>query len=227
VVFDLDGTLTDNMGLHADAFGIFVGRHGLPPLDSALRARLDGKRNRDIFPILFGRALPEADLNAYADEKEALYREFSRGRLRPLPGLVTFLDRLAARGLPVAIATSAPAANVIHNLAELGLAARFEHIVRADEVPQGKPHPDVFLEAARRMGVSPRACWAFEDAPMGVQAARAAGMVCIGITTSFDAQALAAHGAAIDGAVADYTTFLAGRDGVWFATSAANGPRPA
>ncbi len=226
VIFDLDGTLTDNMGLHADAFGIFVGRHGLAPLDNAMRARLDGKRNRDIFPILFGRALPEAELNAYADEKEALYRELSRGRLRPLPGLTSFLDLLDAGGVPIAIATSAPADNVVHSLAELGLATRFTCAVRADEVPQGKPHPDVFLEAARRLGQAPGACWAFEDAPMGVQAARAAGMVCVGLTTSFQADEFATHGAPLDWSAPDYARFLEGPAGTFFKRLNSSAARP-
>lgn len=223
VVFDLDGTLTDNMGLHAEAFVTFVERHGLPPFDGAMRVRLDGKRNRDIFPILFGHALPEADLNAYADEKEALYRDLSRGRLQPLAGLSTFLDLLEQRRLPVAIATSAPALNVIHSLDELGLARRFACVVRADEVPQGKPHPDVFLEAARRLGATPGACWAFEDAPMGVQAARAAGMVCVGITTSFAAGDFVAHAAALDWAAPDYVRFLEGPAGPVFTALSAGG----
>ena len=89
-VFDLDGTLVDNMPIHAEAFSIFASRHGLPPLTLEDRARLDGKRNRDIFPILFNRPLEDPVLRAYADEKEAIYRELSQGRLVPMRGL----DRL-------------------------------------------------------------------------------------------------------------------------------------
>jgi HAD superfamily hydrolase (TIGR01509 family) len=210
VVFDLDGTLVDNMALHAEAFAAFLARHGLPPLTAEMRARLDGQRNRDIFPILFGRALPEADLRRHASEKEGLYREASRGRLRPLAGLGPLLDRLARHGLPAALATSAPAENVAHTLRELGLADRLTAVVRSDEVPRGKPEPDVFLAAARLIGVDPAACLAFEDAPAGVRAARAAGMTCVGVTTSFSREAFAAHGAEPDFAVRDFEEFLEG-----------------
>lgn len=213
VVFDLDGTLTDNMALHADAFGIFAERHGLI-LTSDLRGRLDGKRNRDIFPILFGRELSEGELGRYSKEKEALYRDLSRGRLAPLPGLLALLDRLAERRIPMVVATSAPAENVPHTLGGMSLAARLPLVVRSEEVPRGKPHPDVFLEAARRIGAEPGDCLAFEDAPMGVIAACAAGMTCIGVTTGFTPQGFAEHGAQAHATVADYQEYLA-RFGGW------------
>jgi HAD superfamily hydrolase (TIGR01509 family) len=208
VVFDLDGTIVDNMAVHAEAFAIFAARHGLPPLTLADRARLDGKRNRDIFPDLFGRALPEDFLQACIREKESLYRELSCGRLEPVPGLLSFLDALDAAAVPTAIATSAPAENVAHTLRELGLGQRLTRVVRSDRVARGKPFPDVFLAAAELIGVAPARCLAFEDAPAGLQAARAAGMICVAVTTGFSAEALAERGAPPDLAVRDYDEFL-------------------
>ena len=212
VIFDLDGTLVDNMALHAQAFAIFVERHGLPQLTEKDRARLDGKRNRDIFPDIFGRPLDDAFLRACTLEKEGLYRELSKGRLAPVAGLVTLLDALDGRQVPVAIATSAPPENVAHSLAELGLERRLTRIMRSDEVARGKPHPDVFLAAADLIGVAPERCLAFEDAPAGILAARAAGMRCVAVTTGFGAAALASHGAPPDLAVPDYDAFLAVAD---------------
>ncbi|HET7294366.1 MAG TPA: HAD family phosphatase [Vicinamibacteria bacterium] len=208
VVFDLDGTLVDNMAFHVEAFARFAERHGLAPLDLAMRGRLDGKRNRDIFPILFGRPIDAEAFRRHEEEKEGLYRELSRGGLRPLRGLLPLLDALEARDVAAGVATSAPAPNVLHTLAELGLAARLRVVVRSDEVAHGKPAPDVFLETARRLGVPPAACLAFEDAPMGVVAARAAGMTCVAITTSFTAEAFAAHGATPDACVPDFEPVL-------------------
>jgi HAD superfamily hydrolase (TIGR01509 family) len=210
VVFDLDGTLVDNMHIHAEAFSVFASRHGLPPLTLEDRARLDGKRNRDIFPILFGRPLERDALHAYADEKEAIYRELSRGRLVPLRGLPRLLSALARRGIGVALATSAPEPNVGHSLEELGLAALGARVARADLVPHGKPHPDVFLAAAEMLGVAPESCLAFEDAPMGVTAARAAGMACVALTTTFSREALAALDPPPHAVVADFEEFLSG-----------------
>jgi HAD superfamily hydrolase (TIGR01509 family) len=187
VIFDIDGTIVDNMHLHAEAFAVFAERHGLPPLTTADRARLDGRRNSEIFPILFNREVPREEWQAYEREKEGLYRELSKGRLLPMKGLHTLIARLAAERIPMALATSAPQPNVEHTLAELALSGAFPIIVRGDEVGRGKPAPDVFLEAARRLGVDPADCLVFEDAPMGIEAAHAAGMRVVGLTTSFQA----------------------------------------
>lgn len=213
-VFDLDGTLVSNMALHAEAFARFVERHELPALTMEMRARLDGKRNSDIFPILFGRELEADHLGRLAWEKEEIYRELSRGRLDPLAGISRLLDRLDARGLPAVVATSAPAENVVHTLEELGLSRRLARVVRSDEVPRGKPHPDVFLAAARLIGVPPGDCLAFEDAPAGIRAARAAGMSCVALTTSFTPADFETHDAVPDAAVADFDAFLDG-PGAW------------
>lgn len=213
-VFDLDGTLVSNMALHEEAFARFNERHGLPPLTADMRARLDGKRNRDIFPVIFDRALSAEDQHRYEAEKESVYREISRGRLAPVAGLVRLLDVLELRRLPVALATSAPLENVAHTLAELGLVDRLTRIVRSDTVPRGKPHPDVFLAAALLIEVAPEDCLAFEDAPAGVLSARAAGMTCVAVTTTFSAGTFAAHGAEPDAAVADFDAFLSG-PGAW------------
>ena len=214
-IFDLDGTIVDNMALHAEAFTIFVERHGLRPLTLADRRRLDGRRNRDIFPDLFGRPLPEDELRRYADEKEQLYRDLSAGRLVPVPGLERLLSILEDHGIPVAVATSAPRENVAHTLRELQLTDRFGLVARSDEVPRGKPFPDVFLAAASRLGVPARGCVAFEDAPTGVAAARAAGMRAVALTTSFPPEDFAGQPAPPDHAVRDFDEFLAGPGRVW------------
>jgi beta-phosphoglucomutase len=185
VIFDLDGTIVDNMAIHAEAFAHFAERHGLPPLTLADRKRLDGRRNREILPDLFGRPLSEAEHVAFAEEKETIYRDLAAGRLVPMPGLVDLLDRLQARGIPVAVATSSPLGNVRQSLEETGLSTRLSVVVRGDQMKRGKPYPDVFLAAAEQIGVPPTECVAFEDAPIGVRAARAAGMWTVAVLTSF------------------------------------------
>jgi beta-phosphoglucomutase len=202
------------MGFHALAFVAFAERHRLPPFTEADRGRFDGRRNRDIFPDLFGRALSEQELRLYAEEKEALYRELSKGRLAPVAGFLALLEALERRRIPVALATSAPAQNVAYTLGELGLAERLTRVVRSDQVTRGKPHPDVFLGAAALIGVPPDACVAFEDAPLGVLAARAAGMAVVGLTTTFSRDRFAAHAALPDHAVRDFAEYLCG-PGAW------------
>lgn len=214
LVFDLDGTLTDNMGVHAEAFAAFMARHGQPPMSLADRRRFDGKRNREIFPALFGRPLTAAEIQAFEDEKEAIYRERSRGDLRPLTGLPELLQAARRHGIGVAVATSSPRANVEHTLPEIGFAWLLDVVVRGDQVPRGKPFPDVFLEAARRLGVAPSACLGFEDAPVGVEAVVSAGMACVAVTTSFDEATFRSAAVPPHGCVRDFAAFLDG-PGAW------------
>jgi HAD superfamily hydrolase (TIGR01509 family) len=208
VIFDIDGTIVDNMHLHAEAFAVFAERHGLPPLTAGDRARLDGRRNSEIFPILFKREVPREEWQAYEHEKESLYRELSRGRLTPMKGLHDFIAKLKADGIKVALATSAPEPNVAHTLTELGLSGDFPIIVRGDQVPRGKPAPDVFLEAARRLNVPPSDCLVFEDAPMGIAAAHAAGMAVVALTTSFQASHFEQLGQPPTATCCDFEEFL-------------------
>lgn len=214
LVFDLDGTLTDNMAIHAEAFSVFAGRHGLPPLTREDRIRLDGKRNSEIFPELFGRTLTETEWREYETEKEGVYREISVGRLRALAGLPRLLSAARARGLAIGVATSAPLENVTHTLAELGLSSLLPAVVRSDQVPRGKPAPDVFLAAAAYLGVAPQDCLAFEDAPAGIVAARTAGMPCVAIATSFVEEELRRTTPPPDAVVRDFDEYLAG-EGRW------------
>jgi HAD superfamily hydrolase (TIGR01509 family) len=214
VVFDIDGTLLDNMPFHIEAFEAFTAAHGLPPLTLELRQWMDGRRNSDIFPRLFGRALTEAEIATLSLEKESAYRRLSAGRLQPLGGLMRLLDALDAATIPVALATSAPRENVEHTLRELGLTERLAVIARSDEVPHGKPEPDVFLEAARKLGVAATECVAFEDAPMGLVAAGRAGMTCVAVTTSYPPEILGATEPPPAIVVPDFETLISG-EGAW------------
>lgn len=208
VIFDIDGTLVDNMALHAEAFAVFAKRHGLPPLTHEDRARLDGRRNSEIFPILFGREVAREEWQAYETEKESLYRELSRGRLAPLKGLARLLAHYHVGAVPMALATSAPEPNVVHTLNEIGLAGTFPIIVRGDQVGRGKPAPDVFIAAGRMLAVEPGDCLVFEDAPMGIVAAQAAGMPVVALTTSFNAAHFAGLQPPPSATCADFDAFL-------------------
>lgn len=214
VIFDLDGTLVDNMAWHAAAFEAFTERHGLPPFTMEWRRRTDGKRNREIFPMLFGREMSIEEIRELERQKEGMYRELSRGGLAPMAGLARLLDGLETHRIPVAIATSAPPENVDHTLAESGLATRMVVIARGDQVPHGKPAPDVFLLAASRLGVEPTKCLAFEDAPLGVAAAKNAGMRCVAITSSFTPEAFAEAELPPDAAYPDFDHYV-DAEGKW------------
>src|SRR4029453_9099274 len=115
---------------------------------------------------------------------------------------------------PIALATSAPRDNVVHTLRELGFTTRLPIVARRDEVAHGKPQPDVFLEAARKLGVAAADCIAFEDAPMGLVAAGRAGMRCVAVTTSYPPETLGATDPPPEIVVADFDELIDG-PGSW------------
>lgn len=204
----MDGTLVDNMRFHADAWLEMVRRLArMPNLSDTARERLAGvtvekfetgyagKKNDEIFPELLDRALPPDELARLAEEKEQLYRDLATPHLVEMPGLRAFLDRLRARGVALAVATAAPPKNRALVLEKLALDGVFAHVIGAEDAPRGKPHPDLYLAAARRLGIDASACVAFEDAPNGVRAAVAAGMRCVGVVTTTQAEKLVEVGA--------------------------------
>ncbi|MFP5504038.1 MAG: HAD family hydrolase [Candidatus Sericytochromatia bacterium] len=202
VLFDMDGVVVDNMPLHRAVWTEYVRGKGLDPSEAAIRA-LDGRRAADIIRALFGE-LTEDEIAERGAEREELYRtRLETAELVLVPGVVDYLDRLGARGVPRVLATSATPGNVEVVLERTGLGDRFEGIVCAADVTRGKPDPEVYLKAAARAGVAPDACLVVEDALPGVRAAKAAGAACLGLMTSEDAASLGAAGA--DWVARDFT----------------------
>ncbi len=183
-IFDMDGVLVDNIRYHFRAWREFARRRGVPFDETTFRNTLFGKTNPPILRGLLGEAIGEREIEAWADEKEALYRELHRGRVRPARGLVRLLDALRAEGVTMAVATAAPRANMDFVLAETGLAPYFRVLVDAGQVRRGKPDPEIYLAAAARLRRAPRLCVAFEDSFPGIRAARDAGMKVVGVSTT-------------------------------------------
>jgi HAD superfamily hydrolase (TIGR01509 family) len=123
-------------------------------------------------------------LATLAARKEELFRASARGNLTLLTGVAELLDFLDAESVPKAIVTSTPRANLDMILDTLGIVGRFEALVAEEDASKGKPDPEGFLVAAARLGVAPERCVVIEDAPAGLQAAKAAGMLAIGVTTT-------------------------------------------
>ncbi len=193
-IFDLDGTLVDNMRFHAAAWTALFARLGTQVAPERFERELAGKKSEDIFELLLGHPLPAASVAALAEEKEASYRAVYAPHLREVPGLTVFLGRLRAAGIRIAVATASPPANrdLVLNGLSLG---HFFAIVGPEHAVRGKPAPDIFLAASAALRVEPAACIAFEDALNGVRAARAAGMVCAAVTTVNGEAALREAGA--------------------------------
>ncbi len=183
-VFDMDGVIVDNRKYHVRAWRAFARTHGVPFDTRHFKDHLFGRVNREIFMGLYGHVLPESEVVAWAEEKEALYRSLYKGHVEPARGLVAFLRALAARGIPAAVATAAPRVNLDFALDEAGLRPYFQALVDVSQVRRGKPAPDLYLKAAEAIGVPPARCVAFEDSYPGLESALAANMKVVGVTTT-------------------------------------------
>ncbi|MCU0449834.1 MAG: HAD family phosphatase [Bernardetiaceae bacterium] len=189
-LFDMDGVIVDSNPYHKLALIRFCEQHGYHLTDDELRTKIYGRTNKEWITNLFNGQVTPAQLRQYADEKEALYRELYDHEVRPVPGLPAFLEDLAQRGIPCAIATSAPRANVDFTLAKTGLARYFPVILDESFVDHGKPNPEIYLKTAAAVGYAPARCLVLEDSIAGVQAGHAAGAKVLAIGTTHSAAEL-------------------------------------
>jgi beta-phosphoglucomutase len=194
-IFDMDGTLVDNMRYHSEAWVAFSRKRGLQATAEQFEREFAGKKNEELLPLLLGRPVPPEELVQLAEEKETHYRTLYAPHLALIRGAESFIARLKAKGIRLAVATAAPSENRAFVLDGLNIRKAFERVVGAEEVTRGKPAPDMFLAAARSLGIEPSACVVFEDALNGILAARAAGMTAVGITSTTPPELLLQAGA--------------------------------
>jgi HAD superfamily hydrolase (TIGR01509 family) len=196
VIFDMDGVLCDSEPFIAEAgCRMFRERYGLRATPADFKPFVGTGEDRFLGGVAerYGVTLR---MPGDKDLTYAIYLELIKRRLKPLPGAHAFVGDCRSRGLRLAVATSADRVKLEGNLAEIGIpASRFDATVTGTEVARKKPHPDLFLAAATRLGVPPSECLVVEDAPSGVRAATAAGMVCLALATTFPAAELRAAGA--------------------------------
>jgi HAD superfamily hydrolase (TIGR01509 family) len=193
-IFDHDGVLVDSLAFHQQAWLEMGRRAGLTITPEFIHETF-GMTNPMILRTLLGHAPTDSQIAGYADLKEVCYRDLARGRITLMAGVPALLDALAAAGVLLAIGSSGPRANLELTVQECGLTGRFATIVSLEDITRGKPDPEVFLIAARRTGVHPARSVVFEDAPVGIQAAKAAGMRAVGVTTTHPVETLASAGA--------------------------------
>ena len=179
-IWDMDGTLVDTAELHFLAWEEVCREHGRDFTRDDFAATF-GQRNPEIIRKLFGERFDDAGIAALGDRKEVLYRAAAEKGVELLPGVHHLLDELHRAGFVQAIGSSAPRANLELILRLTGIDRFFDSIIGMEETQRGKPDPQVFLTAARHLGVPPVRCVVLEDAVAGVQAARAGGMKCVAV----------------------------------------------
>jgi HAD superfamily hydrolase (TIGR01509 family) len=193
-IFDHDGVLVDSFGFHEQAWLELERRTSLGFTPEFIHQTF-GMTNPSIFRHLLGDQLSDDEVCRYSDLKEECYRDVARGRIRLMDGMSELLDALTSRGVKLAIGSSGPLANLELTVRDCGLTGRFAAIASLEDITRGKPDPQVFLVAAAKAGAQPLRSVVFEDATVGIQAAKAAGMYAVGLTTTHPAAKLAETGA--------------------------------
>ncbi|MFJ4981219.1 HAD family hydrolase [Streptomyces coeruleorubidus] len=181
VIFDLDGTLVDSEPNYYEAGRQTLAEHGVPDFSWTDHERYVGISTHETVADWIERYGLRASVEELFTAKNRRYLELARSSTRAYPEMRKFVELLAAEGVPMAVASGSSPEAIEAVLAGTGLDAHLRTVVSADEVAHGKPAPDVFLEAARRLGADPAACVVLEDAAPGAAAARAAGMRCIAL----------------------------------------------
>jgi len=181
-IFDMDGTLVDNMRFHTEAWRTLIEENGYEFTERKFLVETAGQTNREIIPGVFG-SMSNERLSELALRKEELYREAYLPHRTPVAGLIGFLNATRDLGIKMAVSTAASPANMAFILDGLELRKYFGAITTAADVKRGKPDPEIFLISAANVGVEPKNSIVFEDAFFGFEAAQRAGMKAIGIST--------------------------------------------
>jgi HAD superfamily hydrolase (TIGR01509 family) len=200
LIFDVDGTLSDTDPVHFKAFEAYLAPHDITVDEAFYRTRISGRTNAAIFADIFPGRDP-AELDRFADEKEALFRSMA-AELPPLRGLMRLLDWAEAQGLRIGVVTNGPRLNLDHVMEALDIQHRVQVHLAQQDVARGKPDPLPYLTALDRLGAKAGEAVVFEDSPSGVRAAKAAGIFTFGILTGQPASVLREAGA--DATIADF-----------------------
>ena len=193
-IFDHDGVLVDTLDLHQKAWLELGKRTGLP-ITADLIHQTFGMTNPSIFRLILNQSHSPQELAHYSNLKESCYRELANNTITLMAGVLELLDSLTASGVLLAIGSSAVRENLDLTIAQCALQGRFKAISSLEDIERGKPDPQVFLVAAAKAGVPPSRTVVFEDAVVGVQAAKAAGMRAVGVTNTHNEASLWKAGA--------------------------------
>lgn len=207
VIFDWDGVVIDSSAQHERSWEILAEEISKPLPDGHFKLGF-GKKNQVIIPEILGWATDSAEIATLSDRKEAIYRDLVRqSGVQILPGARELVSALRSEGIPRAIGSSTPRANLDAIFAATGLGELFDAVVCGDDVVHGKPAPDVFLLASQMLGLPPAECLVVEDAHAGIEAALRAGIPVLAVATTNPLSDLAAATGAVE-SLADATPAL-------------------
>ncbi len=204
VIFDLDGTILDNNAFHLKSWKEYLRRINREISDEDYNTNINGRTNRDVVKYLYGDNLTEEEIWKYTNEKEALYRELYKPYIKPVAGLIPLLEELHNNNIPMGIATSGIQVNIDFMFEHVPIKQYFRTVVDSSFIKRGKPDPEIFVKTADYLGIPAEKCLVFEDAIVGINAARGAGMKVIAVATTHTKEELSIADVVID----DYTVLL-------------------
>ena len=186
-LFDLNGTMIDDMSIHLDVwYDVIVNELGADLSREQVKKHMYGKGQEVLCRIFGEQRFTAEELDRISLRKEEEYQRIYRPQLDLISGLFSFLQESYEKKIKMAIGSAATPFNINFVLDALKIRHYFDAIVSADDVAESKPHPETFLKAAHLLNVSPSSCIVFEDAPKGVEAAHRAGMKSVVLTTMHD-----------------------------------------
>ncbi len=183
IIFDLDGTMVDNMMVHHRAWQQLLREQGIDLSIEEVIEKVHGV-NEEILERLFGDRFTPEERKSLSYEKEARYRQIFKSELKLNEGLNDFLEKCKAKDIPLGVATAAPKENLDFVLDNLNIRHFFEATFHSGDVSKGKPDPEVFLKTAEALQVDPTHCVIFEDSPTGAKAAANAGAKLVVVTNT-------------------------------------------
>ncbi|MFX1552230.1 MAG: HAD family hydrolase, partial [Promethearchaeota archaeon] len=189
IIFDMDGVLADTGPIHFESWAKLAAEIGVNFTREMFEDTF-GQQSPTITRKLVGPKADEDLVEKWANLKEQYYREMIIEKLMPLPGVIRIIKELKLEGFKLAIGSSGPPENVELLLSQLKIKPFFDLIITAADIEKGKPEPDVFLKVANILNINPKSCMVIEDAPVGIEAAKRAGMISIAITTTHNKKEL-------------------------------------
>jgi len=189
-IFDLDGTLIDNNSFHLQSWLQYLKDMNREMSEEEYKANVNGRTNKDVIEYIYQRKMDDKEAMKYAHEKEAIYRELYAPYIKPVAGLLELLEKLRSLSIPMAIATSGIQVNIDFLFEHIPIRSYFDVIVNSAHISKGKPDPEIYIKTAELLKVSPAECLVFEDAVVGINSAKAAGMKVVGVLTTHKAEEL-------------------------------------
>ena len=189
ILWDMDGVIADSGPFHFAAWQEVFDKRGIDFTKDDF-TRLFGSRNDFIVRTIIDQDLSEEDVKLIVEEKERGFRDKAKGNIKLFPGVMKLLNSIKQGDFKSALGSSAPSENIDLTCDELNIRSYFNCIVSGKEVPESKPSPQIYLLAAEKVGAEPHDCIVIEDSPLGVKAAKAAGMRCLAVTNTHPEQEL-------------------------------------